>query len=68
MTVVAVGEENVVREQLAPFGLEFKKVEEAPPGGSSATGRIANSDSPDKFFAFFALWEAAGCGRYVGYP
>ena len=27
MTVVAVGEENVVREQLAPFGLEFKKVE-----------------------------------------
>ena len=65
---VAVGEENVVREQLAPFGLEFKKVEEAPPGGSSATGRIANSDSPDKFFAFFALWEAAGCGRYVGLP
>jgi len=68
MTVVAVGEENVVREQLAPFGLEFKKVEEAPPGGSSATGRIANSDSPDKFFAFFALLEAAGCGRYVGLP
>lgn len=27
MTVVAVGEENVIREQLAPFGLEFKKVE-----------------------------------------
>jgi len=27
MTVVAVGEENVIRERLAPFGLEFKKVE-----------------------------------------
>ena len=27
MSVVAVGQENVVREQLTPLGLEFKKVE-----------------------------------------
>ena len=25
MTIVAVGDENVIKQQLAPFGLEFKK-------------------------------------------
>ena len=27
MTVVTVGDENVIKEQLAPFGVEFKKAQ-----------------------------------------
>jgi len=27
MTVVAVGEEKVIKEELAPFGLEFQKAQ-----------------------------------------